>query len=221
MGAAALPLVALAVGTGVQTYNARQTAKKQDQALAEGIRKQAGEQRRADQRVSEAIGQIEGSSPTDAIRAARQGYQTAIQGTEGMARAGQAVSGLSDEYDAASRDATRTASGNVSNIADLLSRIDAPLSQRQAEGFLASDLSTDLGVIRRRAQGQDQLARLRASQIRNNPWVDAFAGALQGYGASGGNFGMGGGTGATTANTLRTGTGVNTVASPLRYAGYA
>jgi hypothetical protein len=216
MGAAALPLVALAVGTGAQVYNTNRTARKQDETLAAGIRQQAGEQRRADQRVSEAIGAIEQSSPADAIREARQGYQTAIQGTEGMARAGQAISGLSDEYDAASRDASRTASGNVSNIADLLSRIDAPLMQRQNEGFIASDLSTDLGVIRRKAQGQDQLARLRASQIRNNPWIDAFAGAVQGYGST-----LGGGTAGATDTTLRRGTGVNAVGNPNRYAGYA
>jgi hypothetical protein len=181
MGAAALPLVALAVGTGAQVYNQNRTAKRQDEALAAGIRKQAGEQRRADQRIGEAIGQIEQSSPADAIRQAREGYQTAIRGTEGLARSGQALSGLSDEFDAASRDANAQAAGRVGKIADLLSRIDAPLQQRQGEGFLSQDLSTDLGVIRRRAQGQDQLARLRASQIRNNPWIDAFAGAAKGY----------------------------------------
>ena len=219
MGVAALPYVALVAAAGAQAYNTNQQAKKQDAALAEGIRQQSQTQRRASQQIDQSLADIAQSSPADEAAAAREGYQQAVRGTEQQAQAGQALSGLSSAYDAASRDASKTASGNVSNIASLLSRIDAPLQQRRGEGVRVGNLGTELSILSRTAQGQDQLARLKAAAIRRNPWIDAFAAGLQGY--AGGAMGAGGSTAGTTASTLNSGTGVNMLGNGAQYAGYA
>lgn len=187
MGAAAIPLIALAVGTGAGVYNANQQAKKQDRALAEGIRQQSATQRRADQRLGETLGELEQSRPSDAIAQTRQSYEDALRGTASNAVAGQAISGLSKAYDEATNAGQARASESVANVADALSRIDAAGLQRQNEAFRTGDLGMDLSVLGREAQGIDFLSRMKAQGIRRDPWLDAFAGALQGYGSSAAN----------------------------------
>lgn len=187
MGVAApfIPYIAAAAAAGAQYYNTRQTGKRQDEALAAGIRQQSKTQRKADERVQQTIGEIAGSSPADATAAAREGYQQAVRGTDQMAASGQALSGLSEAYDQAARAANTTAAGRTGAVADLLSRIDAPLQQRQSEGFRVGDLGTDLSILKRTSQGQDFLSRLKAQGVRRNPWIDAFSAGLQGYASAG------------------------------------
>lgn len=151
------------------------------------MRQKAATQRRADERIAQTVSDLGQSSPADAIAQAREGYQTAIRGTEGMAASGQALSGLSEAYDQAARSANTDAAGRTGKVADLLARIDAPINQRQQEGFQVGDLRTNLNVLTRDAGQQDFLAKLKAQGVRRNPWIDAFSAGLQGYASAGGS----------------------------------
>lgn len=188
MGAAAAPIIAAVVGAGASYYNANQTAKKQDQAIAAGIRQQSATQRKADERLGQTLGQLEQSSPSDAIAETRQSYQDALRGTETQASAGQALSGLSKAYDEAAGAGQARAGDYVSNVADALSRIDAAGLQRQREGFTVGNLGTDLSVLGRESEGIDFLSRLKAQGIRSNPYLDALAGVAQGYSGGAGSL---------------------------------
>lgn len=203
MGVAALPLVATLVATGAQVYNTNRAARKQDEALAAGIRSQAATQRKATARVDEAIADIAKSSPGKAQATALGQYQQATRGTEQQARAGQALEGLSEAYDAATRAGQASSSERIGNVADLLSRIDAPALQRQREGFGQADLASSLGVLGGESQGQDFLARLKAGAVRRSPWIDAFSAGLS---AAAKNYSAqaGGGTGAGVSGTPQT-----------------
>lgn len=208
--------VAVAAAAALTTaYNTRQTAKKQDAALAEGIRQQAKIQKRGNQQISDSLSKLEKSRSGTEQAGALEQYRQALRGTDAQARSGQAVEGLSEAYDEATRAGTATAQGNVGNIADLLSRIDAPSLQRQREGIGVADLGLNLSTLGRDARGADFLARMKAQNIRRNPWLDAAASAMNAY--AGGSFSGGGGAAAGTAyggTPQTTSTGVN-------YAGYA
>lgn len=202
-------------------YNTRRTAQKQDRALAEGIRQQAKIQKRGNQQISDALSKLEKSRPGAEQASALEQYRQAIRGTEQQARSGQAVEGLSEAYDEATRAGTATAQGNVGNIADLLSRIDAPGLQRQREAIGTADLGLNLSTLGRDAQGADFLSRMKAQNIRRNPWLDAAAAAMNSY-AGGGGF-SGGATGTNIGGYRASGVSgtPQTTASGAGYGGYA
>lgn len=189
-----IALGAAAAAAAASAYNTRQTVKKADSALAEGIRKRAATQRRSDQAVDKLISET-GKSRPDAAATLGQ-YQQALQGTEANAQAGQALSGLSKEYDAATTAGNANRQASVGKVAGLLSQIDAATQQREREGQMRSNSGMDLGVLEREAQGTDFLAKLKAQSVRRNPWLDAFAAGLNAYAG-----GMGGGTSAAGAAT--------------------
>lgn len=205
-------LIALAAAA-TSAYNTNQAVKKQDRVLAEGIRQQAKVQKRGNERLNETLGDLERSRPGGEQAGALEQYHRALQGTEQQAKAGQAIQGLSEAYDSATSAGTKNAQGRVGNIADLLSRLDAPGLQRQREGFGVADLGSNLGALGREAQGIDYLARMKAQNVRRNPYLDVLAAGLNSY--AGGYGGGGSSAGAGVSGTPQTtSTGVN-------YAGYA
>lgn len=208
MGAAAayIPYIFAAVAAGASIYNTNRTAKKQDEALAEGIRRQSQTQRRADAKIAEELTSLEGSRSGDEAATTLQQYQQALQGSEQQAKAGQALTGLSKEYDAATNVAGQERGDYVGNIAGLLSRMDAATQQREGEGFRIGDLASNLRILGREAQGQDFISRMKAQGVRRNPWIDAAAAAMNAYagGAGGGMTGA-----ATNAGTTIYGSGPN------------
>lgn len=62
--------------------------------------------------------------------------------------------------------------------AGLLSKIDAPIRQRQREAVGQGQLAADVAGFQDRSQSEDFLARLRASEQRNNPFIDIGADLL-------------------------------------------
>lgn len=171
------------------TYNTNRRAKKQDQAIAEGIRQKSRVQRQADAKIGEELSQLERSTSAPEQASTMAQYQNAIRGTEQQARAGQALAGLSREYDAASGAAQGRTNNYLNQVIDSLSRIDAPGLQRQREGLRFADLGTDLRVLGREAEGIDYLANMRARGVRRNPYIDALAAGLNAYSGGYGNAG--------------------------------
>lgn len=193
--AAAIPYIIAAVGTAATVYNSNKTARKQDNALAQGIRDKAATQRKADQKISTAVDELGGSGPGGEKQSTLASYQDALRGTEQQAAAGQTLGGLSKSYDEATNANAVKSNKYLSGITDALSTIDAAGQQRQREGFGTADLATNLRVLGREQEGQDFLSRLKAQSIRRNPWIDAFAGAAQSYGSMAGGGASGGGFG--------------------------
>ena len=196
--------IALAAAAA-SAYNTQRTARKQDEAIAAGIREKNRVQQRADKRISDELDQLQRSTSKLDQQGAIAQYQEALRGTQQQAQAGQALAGLSQDYDAATNAAQAQTGSNVSQVADALSRIDAAGLQRQREGMRVGDLGTDLRLLGREAEGIDFLSNLRAQGVRRNPYLDALAAGLNAYG--GGMSTAGGATGKTkTGGNRRSGT---------------
>lgn len=185
------------VAAGASAYNTNRVAKKQDQAIAQGIRDKSKVQRRADAKIADELTNLEKSTSADEQQTTLGQYQDALRGTDRQAQAGQALTGLSKEYDAATGAAQGRTNDYLSQVINSLSRIDAAGLQRQGEGMRMNDLGANLSVLGREADGIDYLANLRAQGVRRNPGIDAFAAGLNAYGG-----GLGGGA---TAGKVKTG----------------
>jgi hypothetical protein len=185
-----------AVSTGASVYNTNRTARKQDQTLANQIRKQGEKQREADSKVNQLLDQREGSNADGERKGILAKFQEAIQNTGGNANAGlQQAGALSQAAKDGTADATLGIADYGSQVADLLSKIDAPAAQRQREENTNTRFGQEIGQIMRRSQGDDFLSQLQLQGITRNPWIDAGASALSG--ASGAMAGGGGRAGAS------------------------
>jgi hypothetical protein len=191
MGAeVAIAALALA-GAGASAYNTNRTLKKQDNAAAEGLRRQQQMQREADAKVAQRITEQKGSTP-EAERARNEADMlAAIQGAQVKARRNlQTPGAASADYRMAANDAGAGAQDYAQQVAGLLSVIDSAGQQRQREGFAFGDLATEVDLVGRRSRGQQHVDGLKIQGIRRNPWIDMAAAA-----ASGAASGMGGGGG--------------------------
>lgn len=184
--------IALAAAAA-SAYNTQRTARKQDQQIAAGIREKSKVQRRADQKIQEELDRLQQSNPQAERQGAVRQYQEALRGTQQQAQAGQAIAGLSREYDQATG-AAQTQTGNyLGQVIDALSRVDAAGLQRQREGISAGNLGTNLRLLSREAEGIDFLANLRAQGVRRSPYLDALAAGLNAYAGGAGSAGTTGG----------------------------
>jgi len=190
-------LGAAAVAAGASAYNTNRVAKKQDQEIARGIREKSKVQRRADAKIADELTNLERSTSADEQQTTMGQYQNALRGTDRQAQAGQALTGLSKEYDAATGAAQGRTNDYLSQVINSLSRIDAAGLQRQGEGMRMADLGTNLSVLGREAGGIDFLSNMRAQGVRRNAAIDAFAAGLNAY--AGGASGAAGGA-KTTAD---------------------
>lgn len=186
-------VAAAIVAAGASVYNTNRVGKKQDQAVAQGIREKSKVQRRADAKIADELTNLERSTSADEQQTTMGQYQNALRGTDRQAQAGQALTGLSKEYDAATGAAQGRTNDYLSQVINSLSRIDAAGLQRQGEGMRMADLGTNLSVLGREAGGIDYLANMRAQGVRRDPAIDAFAAGLNAY--AGGASGAAGGSG--------------------------
>lgn len=180
-----------AASAAAQAQNSRNTAKRQDQQAAQGIRQQGVRQQAADAKVNESIAQLEGSTAQEAREQRLDEYMTGLRRNRGGMQAGLTPAIGSQAF----RDDSAQAADDVQSYAErsagLLSRIDAPGMQRQGEAFGYGNLATDIGLIGRQSAGDQFINDLRLRAIRKNPWIDAGA---QVVGAYGGAMAAGGGS---------------------------
>lgn len=193
-----IPLVMAAVGTAASVYNTRQTAKKQDNALAAQIRASSKKGEEADQRTKQLIDQTAASNPQAEREKALQQYTAALKSGGGAATAGlDAQKGaVSSRFAQDAKDAALGVSQYGDTQAGLFSTIDAAKRMRDDEGFNRARTATDLDAIARRARAQDFILGLKTQGITRNPWIDAGAGMLKSYAGSYAG-GAGGGAGAS------------------------
>ncbi len=181
MGAAAIPIL-LALGSAAASgINTSRTARRQDAATAEGIRRQAAEQRKATARLNESLAFFEKSSPDDIRENLSSRFRKQLRLKQQQALAGlDTAGGSSDAFKASAKSGGTEVLGRADVLQDLFSRIDAPTEQRTLEGFERGDLGSDLSVFSRNSAAEDYLTRLRVSGIRRNPLLDMLAAGLSG-----------------------------------------
>lgn len=182
MGTEALwiPAVIAAVGAGAQYYNTERTEEKQDKQLAESIRGQTAKQREADARVNEEVAKLEQSTAAEERANRLQTYLDTVTRNRRDVQGNLTPLIGSGEFQG---DAARTAEALDAyggREAGLASRIDAPLLQRQGEGFGYGHLATDLSRIGRDVAGQRFIDQINLGRIKRNPWIDAGASAASG-----------------------------------------
>jgi hypothetical protein len=193
MGAAAVPLIMMAVGTGAQVYNQRRTEKKQDQQLASSIRNQSAKQREADARVSKEVEDLEKSTSRDERNKALDDYMRTIALGKKKAESGLDPDIGSATFQADAQGAREGMAEYAGRTADFMAREDAPRMQRQGEAFGFGKLATDIGMIGRESRGDAFIDEMRMRMIRMNPWIQAGGSLLQGAGSTmlGGGLGWG------------------------------
>lgn len=189
-----VPLVISALGAGASAYNTNQTAKRQDQVAAEGIRQQASRQKEADQKVAGEVDALKASNADAARKESTNDFLAQLRRTASVAQGGDGITGAANE-----RFLTDTADANTGikdygqRAASILGRIAAPGRQRMAEGQSQARLASALSVIGRGSEGDAFLNNLRLRGVNRNPWIDA--GASIAGGAAGGMADSGYGAG--------------------------
>jgi ATPase subunit of ABC transporter with duplicated ATPase domains len=202
MGAEILvPLAIAAASAGVQYYNTRQTAKKQDNTLAAQLRADADKQKQADAQTQQLIAKTRSSTDADEKAGSLAKFTQAIQANQANAtRPLQTQGAVSDAYKKAGSDAALGIASKAGGLADLVSSIDAPTQQRQNDVRDLDDFKTNIGMIRRDSAGDDFLSQMRLRGIKRNPWLDAASQVGTSYAS---NYGgrASGASGASSPNT--------------------
>jgi len=196
MGAAAIPIALALASTATSMYNTNRTAKKQDEALYEGLRRQSDIDRKTFLRTGESIGKFEESGPEEISADLSDKYRKQIRLKQGQAFQGldQPID-LSDEAVAASGKAVDTSNQYAGLLQGLFSQVDAAGEQRRLEGVEQGNLGTDLSVLARDSDAQKYLTDLRVRGVQRSPILDLLAAGLGG--ASTGLAGGGGGIAAS------------------------
>lgn len=193
MGVMAVPLMMAAASAATSAYNTRRTAKKQDRALAEKIRTQGRKQQEADARVNATLDGMKGSNPAAERAAALSEYVAQVRANNGgQSGLGTQAGRTSDAFTEAAADAALGVTQATDRLAGQMATQDGATRQRQREGREQVGLGTDIGMIRREADGLAYLDDMRINAIRRNPWLDAASAVM---GAMAGGMGAGAGAG--------------------------
>jgi hypothetical protein len=187
-GAEWLPWVAAALtatGTGVSIYNQNQTAKKQDQTLANQIRMQQGLQQKANARTAQLINNQAQQTDQPQKQASQQLFTQQLAANNPQAlNPLKSVGAAGQAYQASGANAAQGITGYGKSQADTLSSIIAPTQQRRDNQKNLDDYSTDIGNLRTQLQGNDFLSQLKLNAIKPNPWLGALSGIATGVGGS-------------------------------------
>jgi hypothetical protein len=215
--------IATVVAAGASYYNNQQVANRQDQNAAAALRQQGQLDQQTQAKTNQLIQKDAQSSP-DAAKASLLGqFMQVMQQNKGHTNAPLAqVGNVSGAYTKAANDAALGVSQYGNTNANLLSSIDAPGVQRQAEAANLSDYGGAVNELKRQSAADDFLMQMRARDIRPNPWISAVGDMASAYARTGG-AGFGGGSvtpdsggafnGATGAGTY-TGTGSTSTSWP-------
>ncbi len=183
-------LILAGAAAAASAYNTQQTAKKQDNAAAQGIRTQAENQRKATANVNKTVEQVAKSSAEPDRAQAREQFLTAIRQRSAQARQGLGATGLSSAYDQLAGSEAANAEQYALGQAGNLATIEGATRQRQREGNAFGDLGMNLDAMSGDVRGDQFLTDLRVRGIRRNPWIDAASAAAGGIA---GGYGGGGG----------------------------
>ena len=177
--------VIAAAGAAASAVNKNQALRRKDKELARGIIEQGKLDKEAAARLQREISELETSGPEQDRKEAQDAFRSALRENQDLAEsAAQGVPGASERFAENVAAGKAQIQGKASARAGLLSRIDAPIRQRQREGLKAGRLAGDFSNINTRRDSAAFLARLRASEQVPNPFIDAGAQFAQSFGAA-------------------------------------
>ncbi len=204
---------AMAIAAAAGYVNNRNVARKQDNTLAASLRTQGELQKQANAKTGELIKKTADSTPDQAKSDLLGKFMAQIQQNQGNAQGGlNQVGNVSDAY---AKDAANAASG-ISTYggqqAGLLSSIDAPSVQRQAEAANDMRYGTAVNALKHQSDADEFLTKMRLQGIKANPWLTALGTMASAYAGSGGMGGAaagggGGYTGEGTGSVVDSGNG--------------
>jgi hypothetical protein len=191
--------LALAAAGGAVSYNeTKRVQHNADDALSDQIRNQARKQGEADKKVNDQVKTLEGSTAADERAKRLSDYMQTLRARKGNLQSGLTPAIGSSVFRADAANDAGDVMQYAGDTAGLMSRIDAAGLQRQGEAFGYGNLSTDLSLIGREAQGQNWLDELRVKRAaQRNAGTDALAAFLGGAGKAVGSSGSSGSSGAS------------------------
>lgn len=187
-------VTAMVAAAALTAYNEKETARKQDRAVSQGILQHMQATRDQSTAMQKAFAQLKGSNAQPAVEQAKAGYMKALSANPTMGTQPAQVGALSDAYRQAAGTAANDSAGQAAKTAGLMAITDAPAIQRQDETGQIGKLQAALGTMGIAANDASNQAMLRARGIRPNAWINLAATALSAYGR-----GAAAGGGATTA----------------------
>jgi hypothetical protein len=193
-----------AIGAATSYVNARNTANRQDSALAASLRQQGQLQQQANAQTNQLVQKVGDSSAQPAQKSLMAQFTDVLNAKKANATGGLDQAGnVSTAYTKAANDANAGITDYGNQRAGIISAIDAPTMQRTAEGEDLQSYATALNNIKGQSQAQQFLTQMRLKGIAPNPWLTAVSGISSGaasgvasmYGGSGGGGDMGDGVG--------------------------
>ncbi len=193
--------LALAAAAG-NYYNQQQVANKQDSTLAASLRQQGMLQQQQGAKANQLIQKTAASNPTQAKQDLLGQFTQAMQQNKGRATntLGQ-VGNVSSAYTKAANDAASGIASYGNDQAGLLSSIDAPGLQRQAEAENLQKYATDLNQTKAQSASDQFLTQMRLNGIKPNPWIGGVTDAMRSYALAKAGSGGSGGTGTALSTT--------------------
>lgn len=203
----AAAIATLAAGTTY--YNTQQTAKRQDNQLANSLRQQAALQQQADAKTNELIQKTAQSTDAPAKANLLGDFMQQVQASTGNATHPlNQVGNVSDAYTHAANNAALGVGQYGTDRAQLLSSIDAPNLQRQGEAADLSRYGSQINAIKRDSQAEQFMNQIKLGAIHPNPWLSAAAAGMSAYAGSRGGGAAGAAKGGADAwsqgNTAKT-----------------
>ncbi len=169
-------LLTQALGHGVDAYNQDRAHRRQSRQLRHGLTQQQARQSEADASLGDLMSAMEGSGPADDRASLNDAYMQQLMRTRRMQTGAiPTLDGASSRYAADAAGASTDIGQYGARLSDIMARADAPILQRQGEQQLMARTASDIQGVARGAQSDDFLTRLRASQMRPNPWVAFMA----------------------------------------------
>jgi hypothetical protein len=191
-------MVLAGIAAAASAYNTDQTAKHADHVAADGIRRNSALQEDTNKRLNKTISDARKSTPDDERKTAQAQYLQTVRSQLGQANSGLAAKGLSSQFDQLAGQEAGQTKDFGDTLSGLMARMDAPVLQRQREGNTYGNLGMDMTRIGSDMSGNDFLTRLRASNVRRNPWIDLAASSINGAASNYGGGSSGGGSGAAS-----------------------
>ena len=178
-------LILTAVSGGAEAVNTNQALRRQDKQAAEGIRRQGVIQSGASARIGEQIEDVVQSTGESERKQSLDGFLNALRNSS------DATEGALDPVLAANPRFAERVSGGKSELRTLgaeqagrLSRIDAPIFQRQAEAGRLGRTAVDINEFGRQSTMEDFLTRLRIASEQPNPLVSVLSKVGKGVGSA-------------------------------------
>jgi hypothetical protein len=182
---AEIGMILAAAGTATNSMNQYAASRKQDRIAAQGIRQQGDIQRQASARVGQHLEDFAGSTPQAEQAKSMEGFMNALRQSKASTEGDLPAVGAANPRFAEDVSAGRQRVGQeAGERAARMSRIDAPMYQRQREGSQLMRAGGDIGELERQSGAQDFLTRLRVASAQPNPWVNAAGSLMQGVGGA-------------------------------------